>query len=913
MGFPALARLPEVQMRAGPAVLALALAGCFAGRSGPSPDEGAVVSDRGELDLGPVLVGTAAQAEVRVQNRGRATGVPVVQVDPPFRAELDPIALPPGGVASVRVTFAPEVAGAAAGRLRVSIPGVGGLAAVDLTGEGASSAFDMGASLDLGRVEVGAIAARKLQIRSLTRAPLRLQITAAGKDPRAFSPSARLLVLPPQDHVDVLVEFRPDGARSYAAVLQVRACESCAAQDIRLAGTGVLPVIDVRPTRVDVGHVLPGESATAVVRLAHTGAAPVDLTSLVLLGTPATPFSLGPVALPAALGVIALDIPVTFAPRERGTYTVVLRALAAGQVLEVPIQADCGDGGLTLTPPTVDFGVLPAGEIATATVVLHDGGTGTPFTQRTLTLEGDGAAFFRAQPSRGLPTTARGSDLRIDLRLEAGAPGEVDAALVIDLEGDLPRRVPLHATVTTGGFCDLEVDPPVLRIGLATVGRGRARTLRLRNRASSECLVTGLELSGSPSFTLPGIGPDRAFSIAGGDVQELEVRFDPTTTTLGVETATLRFRQTHRTQPWVTVPVSGAGTAAELSIDRAEVAFPGAPAGAEQLVAIGLRNPGPFPLELDDQEVVPGGTDLSLERPAPATLPAGESGALHLRFHANDADRAEAELLLHARGVGSEPWVVPLSAQATLDGCGSRCVNPVASCPPASTSWLERELHLAGAARHPQGQALGCTWRVTSAPPASTATARAEGPCAAVLSPDREGTWGVDLTASDVDGHSGTCRTHVEVVRHGGLWIESRWDVDDDVDLHVFGAGAGPLSQASSWRTGEDECWEGDPALARGASWVLLDRGGLRGPEVARFHDPQAGDVFRVGLHWPSTRHGNARVQVTTVIRCGGAVAARLDTTLDEPYAAVQLGTVTFADASRCTFTPDPLRTVVPP
>jgi hypothetical protein len=883
----------------------LFLAACGSKEKPGTLDPGKLVPEHDTVDVGAVLVGESATTRIRFQNRGRVEGALQASVAAPFRiASTTPASLAPGDVATVEVVFEPKDRGPAAANLEAKIDGVGDAVQVRISGEGDVPELQVDAAIDFGEVPIGTTAHGMGRITSKTGAPLTVTLELTGDDGGAYGLPVRRLHLAPSASVDVEATFTPGSEGASAASLKLKACDACEAVTMPLSGRGVGPKVLAGPTRLDFGHVRPGASARQVITVSRDGATPAWLTAVELVAGETAPFTLEAPALPLELGATAVEIPVTFAPTDRVASSGVVHLVAGGQIFDVELDGDGGDGGLSIFPSALDFGWVPAGS-TTLSFSISDRGTGLPLTITSAHVEG--SPVFAARSSRGMPTTARGSDLKVEITLTATQPGSYQAELVLEIEGEPPRRAPITATVVSGGFCDLEVDGS-LRIGLATVGKGLERTLRLRNNASDDCMVSEVQIAGAPSFTLPGVTKSRVFLVPARGVQPITVRFDPTAAGLSVETATLTLRKTDLETPYTTIQVSGQGTDIDLSTAPGEVIFPASPVGSEGLVAVDVQNHGRAPVQLSS--TMAGPTSLSIEGKGPE-LVAGESSAtLVVRFHPLDIVRVTGELQIFTP-TASEPWVIPVTGQVSSDACGATCTRPVVACPAARSVFLEEVAQLSGAARHPAGTPLTCTWTVVKAPNGSTAAPTAG--CATLFQPDVAGTYDLELNAAG-DG-SATCRTTLTASAAGGLWVSAQPGKPDDLDLHLFDESAGPLDQVASWRTGGSDCWRRRPAPDWGtpaASPVYQAGDGVR-PEVVRVASPAVGTSYRVGAHWPSTRSGNASLTVDTAIWCGGAVAARVSTTLDQPYQAAELGTVTFTARDTCTFTPSSTRVVVLP
>jgi hypothetical protein len=891
----------------GPVGLLLVFLGACSGQKKQEvPHDGAAALDQTQLDFGPVFVGETATRTLRVQNRGRTAGALKVETQAPFAAAVGsatPIA--PGDIAEVTVTFSPDGTAPASGQLTATIAGVPGTAELSLAGEGVPRAVDLDRALNFGPVALGQTGEAELSIRNSTALGQVITASISGEDASAFALPSTRLAIPAGQTASLVVQFTPGIATSYSASMKVLACETCDAAIVQLSGTGNAQDLHVSPGSLDFGIVLPGESVTSTVRLFNNDANAVGVSSVRLVAGPGSPFSIEAPELPLALPPGDLAIPITFAPTERVPSSARLRIEAGGLLLEVTISGEGGDAGVQIRPSELAFGTVPTSVQPVIPVSITDVGTGAAHNVTAVRVEGRDASRFLATPSRALPTSARNISLDIPVTFQTGLAGSFEAELVIEIDGTAPRRIPISGTAVSGGYCDLDLEPPDLRFGLQPFDVTAERTLVLRNPASLECTVGPFVLSGSTAFSIPGTDLTQRRLVAARGTLELKVRYTPSRGG-GTDRGTIELEQTHPTVKKRTITLEGSGSEPIVELTPNALSFSQGLLGGEQILSVNVHNVASVPLRIASQRLVVTSGTIKLI-PAPSLLPVEETVTAHVVITPSDKPTI-GNLELDVDG-GSAPLVVPITAPRATESCGANCPGPIVACPADVDTWLQRDHALTGAAA---GGATACSWMVVSAPNGSTA-APEQKDCSAIFRPDLVGSYQLELTATKA-AKTASCRTKLQVKTYPGVWIESRPQIAaEGLDMHLFLPGAGALDDAATWATITDHAFRLRPRPAWGQPGLdddpIVETGT---PAVVRIPAPGAGNTYEVGVHWASP-HAAKQLDVDTTVWCGGAVVSSGTTHLGEPYTAAHLGTLRTTAGGGCTFTPSNTSILVSP
>ncbi len=345
----------------------------------------------GALDFGNVLVGGTAADSVEIINAGTAslsiTSIGLRAGGSPDLALLNvpslPLALAPGGRASVAVAYAPAEVGAdsavleirsddpATPRVEVAISGNGVLPALTLEPN----------HLSFGNVRTGRSEVLRFTIRNTGLAVLSVDTLAlepsGSPDFALDGPPALPFSLDPGGEQLIAVRYAPaaPGADAGAVLIGTPAGPG----RVELAGNGVAPEIDVAPLALDFGDVRTGRSASLFLTIANPGSDTLLVTALGF-GAGDSPFSLRsapslPLPVPPQ-GEVILE--VVFAPAGNGPAAGSLTIASDDDDEPVTLVALSGNGVspvLEASPAAIDFGDVAVGGSADRSLTLRNAGT----------------------------------------------------------------------------------------------------------------------------------------------------------------------------------------------------------------------------------------------------------------------------------------------------------------------------------------------------------------------------------------------------------------------------------------------------------------------------------------------------------------------------------------------------------
>lgn len=678
----------------------LALVGCGAAESLPFP--AALRVEAEALDFGVVPVGTERTEALTLHNDGDEPLV--VDLEPgagldqaAFSASLDRRETPPGGRASLAVSFAPERPSELHGTvtLRSNDPRRPSLA-IALAGAGARALLEVSPSpVEFGNVVVGTAERIPLSVRNVSDLPATVRVTL-GSDVRrcggmapaeatfCLRPLGPLLedgerfVLEPGASFPLEVEMSPAvaGVRSSGS-FELSACPqpACTAR-VELSGVPVETGRRCSPLELDFGVVFPGTTRAETLRCENVANAMVTLTGWAIAPSSASAFTAQtsqPVALAAGE---ATSIEVRFAPTGVGTSTGTLRIRTGRPApfdhLDVALVGSGGGPDIQLRPDELEFGEVSLNAPVRRRFVVDSVGY-APLTVSELQVDTAGTGWFRS-PDATADVLDPGASKTVTVEVSARTEGEIRSAVrvVSDDADEGELTLSLSAVGRNLPPCRFEVASD-LDLGRVLTTRAVTRSVLVRNVGSDLCLVAGARL-------LPGSDP--AFSLVEGDVRSLQipagqaaafpVRFAPSTT--GRHTARLELMMSSPSSPFVEVEL-----VAEAVEDRPLVVAPSAidfgtvaASGCRSLSrTLRVYNPAGAEVRID-RIALTDDTSSEFQVPGAPTLPrslaAGDRFEVQVALTPGSASVYAGAMEIEATvGADTVTYPVPLDARSLSD------------------------------------------------------------------------------------------------------------------------------------------------------------------------------------------------------------------------------------------------------
>jgi len=532
------------------------------------------------LDFGDVTVGEKKSLELTITNRANfAQSVsvgPLAQfalvfgvsdaggMDPPVGEPLR-FELGANAAVTVQVWFGPIEEGEILNQLPIAVCSVGGCRQeVGLRGVGLKPALIVSpATLDFGALESGLSSSKRFEAKNVGQSAVlvrSVELEAGSSPSYVLNPEQALpLSLAPGDTLGVGVRFDSGapGTKPARVVVRSSAWDDPATADaenaavVTLSGVSVGADIAALPAALNFGTVAIGNGmASRVLTLVNQGNAPLTIRQIQLNGpsaeielirVPTTPLTLE--------GGAEVQVILRYRPQDSGpdeAQVVVRSSDPDSDPLVVPVR---GSGGtpsgcaLTVTPLTVQFGVVERGRVATLPVVVSDTGV-APCTLSNVRVAGDTA--FRALNAADvvlMPGTSTRFDLTYTPTESADASGPVSGgmnppagaiaslnaygSLVFDSDdASQPElRVPLMGSSAVGALHAL---PSELDFSVIPPGCGSpSRAVMLYNTGATAVTVLRAYLDASTSSEYELSPAPIPSSIPAGGELRLELRYRP--------------------------------------------------------------------------------------------------------------------------------------------------------------------------------------------------------------------------------------------------------------------------------------------------------------------------------------------------------------------------------------------------
>jgi len=461
-----------------------------------------------------------------------------------FRA-LEELVLPPRGVLTAELVYAPLIESVDDGVLRFEYCGPRCGAEVEIRGEaGAGLLVAEPPSVVFDSLGVDAFETRQVVVRNRGDQPVEIRSAErVGSAAFSFEIEPGLpTVLAPGDLVSLRVRFSPDRPGRFEAELALGLPPNLFGPlVVPLVGEGIGPNFVVLPPDLGFGVLPEARPEQQQIVISNAGSASLQVTAAELGGDAV--FSLETPPLPLTLqGGQSAFAQVRFEPEVEGVYTATIAFSStdpSAPELRVDVRAAVGDAfcEIDAQPEIANFGVTAPGNERRREVLLRNLGDQACELRGLTPGPGFAPAFTLLNgPTGALPP---GGEAILELLFRPTEEVDAKATLFVETNDPILPRVPVGLVGTGAGYAELVAIPPVLDFGLVDVDCGpQGKSTRLVNIGSTEVEVRGVafersdpdvSLTGPASAVLPGgvgqawgarLTPNRLGSV------EAEIRFE---------------------------------------------------------------------------------------------------------------------------------------------------------------------------------------------------------------------------------------------------------------------------------------------------------------------------------------------------------------------------------------------------
>jgi hypothetical protein len=449
--------------------------------------------------------------------------------------------------------------------------------------------------------------------------------------------------------------------------------------------SNVGPIVEFNPSELNFQNVPVGTPAQPLFStLTNSGIAPLEISSLEIVGQNAGDFSESNIGCPVSqtLGAGAnCSITITFSPSTAGVETAALSLTdnAPGSPQTVNLLGTGQEPVASPSPQTVSFGNQPEGTTSAQQVVTlsntgnlaldisYIGFSGPDYTQFN---------FLQNYSCAGVTIVQPAASCSIGIVFKPQTTGNFNATLqIMDNAGnvtDATQSIPLSGTGVPPSAA-VNLAPTSLIFTSQIVGTTSGpQSVTLTNTGSLALQISTISLAGTntSAFSIGSNCPGSSGRLAAGAQCTASVTFTPSS--LGPQTASISFSDNISGSPQL-VSLSGTGVSASLSVLPAGIAFSPQtlqiPAANQSAT---ISNNGTVPVQISSVTV--GGADAA-DFPAtpncPGTLyPPGESKnnfscQVSVQFQPSAGGPRSANISIVDNASGS-PQIVTLSGMGLV-------------------------------------------------------------------------------------------------------------------------------------------------------------------------------------------------------------------------------------------------------
>jgi Abnormal spindle-like microcephaly-assoc'd, ASPM-SPD-2-Hydin/Cep192 domain 4 len=532
------------------------------------------------------------------------------------------------------------------------------------------------ASLSFGTVVVGSSKTMTDPLTNNTSAFVMISgVTVSDPEFKVVSP-AFPMTLSPKQSVNLMLSFTPSAVGSPSAKVAL-AGGTNGATNFAVSGSAIdAGKLVVNPATVTFGSVRVGQSLAKTATLTNSGESSVTVAQAS--------------ASNAAFTFTGLTLPMTLAPGQSTSFSVVFVPKSAGQVSgSVSMQGQAslmtgaaagssGDpstpttasvtvsgagttaGQLTLIPASVAFGSVNVGTSQSLTVsISNSSGTSATITAAAVT----GPGFSLSTPV--LPMTlAAGQSTTLKVAFSPTKSGAASGTLTVDSNAsDGVLTAGVTGTGTTPGA--LTASPATLNFGNVAIGTKQSQPASLTNSGGASITVSQAVATGA-GFSLSGL--NLPMTLASGQTAGFTVTFAPQSA--GSASGSIGFSGT---MPAATMTLAGFGLASgSLSANPASVNFGSVQVGTPQSQTVSLTNGGTAAAVISAATSTGAGFSITGLTPS-LTIQPGQSASFTVTFTPGAAASDSGNVSITSNA--SNPTLnIPLSGTGTT--VGALVANP---------------------------------------------------------------------------------------------------------------------------------------------------------------------------------------------------------------------------------------------
>ncbi len=571
-----------------------------------------------------------------------------------------PMTLTAGQSTAFTVTFAPQSAANASGKITITSNAPNPTLAIPLSGMGVApgTLASSPASLSFGSVTIGS--KQSLSETVTNTGGSSVTISQVGISGTGFSLSGITapVTLTAGQSTTLTVSFTPASAGSVSGNVTITSNASNPALNIPLTGTGVTPgALGSNPTSLSFGSVIVGSKQSLSETVTNTGGSSVTISQVGISGTG---FSLSGITAPVTLtaGQTA-TFTVSFTPASAGSVSgnITITSNASNPTLTISLAGvGAAPGALGSSPSSLSFGSVTVGSNQSLSETL----TNTGASSITISQVGSSGTGFSLSGITAPVTLTAGQSASFTVTFAPASAGTVNGSVTITSTASNPTlTIPLSGTAVTPGA--LGSNPTSLSFGNVTVGSNRSLSETVTNTGGASVTISQVGISGT-GYTMSGI--TAPITLTAGQSATISVTFTPASAASASGNVTIT---SNASNPTLTIPLLGAGVApGALGANPTSLGFGSVTIGSKQSLSETVTNTGGSSLTISQVGI--GGTGFSVTGiTAPVTLTAGQSATFSVAFTPVSAGSVSGNVTITSNA-SNPTLVIPLTGTGVAPG-----------------------------------------------------------------------------------------------------------------------------------------------------------------------------------------------------------------------------------------------------
>jgi hypothetical protein len=598
------------------------------------------------INVGTVRVGQQRTDSAFVLNIGGSDLVISSALSSNPRFSVIPVSatIPRGQRRTFRIQFSPNSAGAQNGLVEFAHNGPSSPNAVAVSGVGIAPGFTVSpGSLSFDNVVVNTPRRDSLLVRN--NGTDTLHINRAEVATNVFTVTPASAVVLPDSTRKFFVTFTPDSATTRRDSVTFTHDAPGSPSRVSLIGAGVAPAFFVQPTSVNFGNVRVNTTVRdSSILVTNRGSSTLTISNV---DSSLPQYRVEPRT--AVLGANASQrFVVSFTPTLAQTFSgnILFTHNAVGSPTNVTVTGNGVVPLFSIDSTRVSFGNVVLNTTSLDSVLVTNNG-GAPLVISSVT---SSDTQFAVTPRTAVVGVGQTQRFTVSFTPSSTGLKSSEITFIHDAVGS-PHTITAQGTGVLSTFL---LDSTALSFGGVRVGTDRTRNLVVTNGGGNMIVISSV-VAGNPQFT---VTPTRD-SIPSGQSRTFVVRFTPTTPT--TTTSTLTFTHNVAGSP-TSIPVSGTGLGAVLSLSRQAIPFGAVRVGTSQVDSTIIRNDG-------NDTLVISGSSLSNPRfssqPATARINPGASRAFAVTFSPTDT-LSSSDTLQLTHNAGGSPTRIALSGKGEL-------------------------------------------------------------------------------------------------------------------------------------------------------------------------------------------------------------------------------------------------------